>query len=69
MERIKENFWVDVILMLVTIAAGVLLIPAMGVVGAAWTTLISAMTSSILRTVLLFKFLGEKPLVGGLLNG
>ena len=68
MERIKENFWVDVILMLVTITAAVLLIRPLGVVGAAWTTLISASTSAILRTILLATFLCEKPQTGGLIN-
>ena len=37
MERIKENFWVDVILMVVTITAALLLILPLGVLGAAWT--------------------------------
>jgi O-antigen/teichoic acid export membrane protein len=68
LERIKENFWVDVILMLVTITAAILLIPPMGVVGAAWTTLIGASTSAILRTILLVAFLRETPQVGGLAN-
>lgn len=68
MERIKENFCVDVVLMLVTITAAILLIPSTGVVGAAWTTLIGASTSAILRTILLVTFLREKPQIGGLLN-
>lgn len=67
-ERIKENFWVDVILMLVTITAAILLVPQLGVVGAAWTTLIGASTSATLRTILLVTFLREKPQVGGLVN-
>jgi len=67
-ERIKENFWVDVILMLVTITAAILLIRPLGVVGAAWTTLISSSTSAILRTILLVVFLREKPEIGGLAN-
>ena len=68
MERIKENFWVDVILMLVTITAALLLIRPYGVVGAAWTALIGASTSAILRTILLVTFLREKPQIGGLAN-
>ncbi len=67
-ERIKENFWVDVILMLVTITAAVLLIQPLGVVGAAWTTLIGSATSATLRSALLVRFLREKPQVGGLVN-
>ncbi len=65
MEKIKANFWVDVILMVVTITAAVLLIEPLGVVGAAWTTLIGSATSAILRTVLVAKFLGEQPVIGG----
>jgi len=61
MERIKENFWVDVILMLVTITAAILLIRPFGVVGAAWTTLISSATGAILRTILLVTFLRQPP--------
>ena len=67
-ERIKENFWVDVILMLVTITAAIFLIRPLGVIGAAWTTLISSSTSAILRTILLVVFLREKPEIGGLAN-
>ena len=65
MEKIKANFGVDVILMLVTIAAAFLLIFPYGVVGAAWTTLIGAATSAVLRSGLVFKFLRERPAVGG----
>ena len=65
MEKIKANFWVDVVLMLVTITAALILIPKLGLVGAAWTSLIGSATSAILRTVLVGKFLGEKPLTGG----
>lgn len=68
LERIKENFWVDVILMLVTITAALLLIRPLGVVGAAWTALISSATSATLRTILLVAFLREKPQIGGLVN-
>jgi O-antigen/teichoic acid export membrane protein len=60
MERIKANFWVDVILMLVTITAAVLLIRPLGVLGAAWTTLIGSATGAILRSVLLVTFLRQK---------
>ena len=65
MEKIKANFWIDVVLMLVTITAAVALIQPLGVLGAAWTTLIGAATSAILRTVLVAKFLSEKSLIGG----
>ena len=65
MEKIKANFWVDVVLMLVTITAALILIPKLGLIGAAWTSLIGSATSAILRTVLVGKFLGEKPLTGG----
>jgi len=68
MERIKENFWVDLILMLITITAALLLIGPYGVLGAAWTTLIAASTGAILRTILLFTFLRRKPQSGGLAN-
>ena len=64
MEKIKPNFYVDVILMLVTIVAAALLIYPYGVVGAAWTTLIGSMVGSTLRSGLLFKFLGEEITVG-----
>ncbi len=65
MEKIKANFWVDVVLMIVTITAALALIQPLGVVGAAWTTLIGSATSAILRTVLVAKFLGENPTIGG----
>jgi O-antigen/teichoic acid export membrane protein len=65
MERIKANFWVDVILMVITITSALLLIHPYGVFGAAWTTLIAASTSAILRSVLLMTFLGWKSSVGG----
>lgn len=64
MEKIKANFWIDVILMLVTITAAVALIQPLGVLGAAWTTLIGAATSAILRTLMVVKFLGEEPPLG-----
>ena len=65
MERIKENFWVDVILMLVTVTAAVLLIQPLGVLGAAWTTLIGAATSAIFRSILLVTFLRRGSRVEG----
>ena len=65
MERIKENFYVDVILMLVTITAALLLVDSLGVLGAAWTTLISSATGAILRSGLLVKFLRQEPHSGG----
>lgn len=64
MEKIKANFWVDVILMLVTITAAALLIYPYGVLGAAWTTLIGSSISALLRSGLLVKFLNEAPTVG-----
>ena len=65
MEKIKANFYVDVILMLVTITAAVLLIFPYGVVGAAWTTLIGSAVSAVLRSGLVFKFLSANPTAGG----
>ena len=65
MERIKENFYVDVILMFVSITAALLLIEPLGVLGAAWTTLIGAATCAILRTILLVTFLRQEPHSGG----
>ena len=61
MEKIKANFGADVILMLVTISAALLLIKPYGVEGAAWTTLIGAVVGSGLRSGLLIKFLNEEP--------
>ena len=65
MEKIKANFFVDVILMLITITAAVLLIFPYGVVGAALTSLIGSLVSSTLRSGLLIKFLNEEPVLGG----
>ena len=65
MERIKENFWVDVILMCITVTAAVLLIRPLGVLGAAWTTLIGSAVSAILRSLLLVTFLSQEPHSGG----
>ena len=64
MEKIKANFFVDVILMVITITAAVVLIYSYGVVGAAWTTLIGSLTCAILRSGLLFKFLAESKVKG-----
>lgn len=60
MERVKENFWVDVILMVVTITAAIVLIYPFGVTGAAWTAFASAVTSAALRFVLLIVFLNRE---------
>ena len=59
MERIKANFWIDVVLMFVTITAAILLIKPLGVWGAAWTFLIGSVTGAVLRSILVVKFLGE----------
>ena len=61
MEKIKANFVVDVILMVITITAAVLLISTYGLLGVAWTTLIGSFTCAVLRSGLLFKFLAESP--------
>jgi len=65
MERIKANFWVDVVLMVITIVASLLLIEPLGVLGAAWTTLIGSVTGSVLRSILLVTFLRQQPESGG----
>ena len=65
MEKIKANFWIDVVLMFVTITAAIALIQPLGVLGAAWTTLVGSTTSAILRTAFVVKFLSEKPMTGG----
>ena len=64
MEKIKANFFVDVILMVITITAAVLLIYPYGVVGAAWTSLVGSFICATLRSGLLFKFLGESKVKG-----
>jgi len=61
MEKIKANFGVDVILMLVTISAALLLIKPYGAAGAAWTTLIGSVVGAVLRSGLLIKFLNQEP--------
>jgi len=57
MERIKENFWVDVVQMVITVSAAFLLIPSYGLLGAALTTLVNSTTSATLRSGLLASFL------------
>ena len=68
MERIKENFWIDVVLMVITITAALLLIQPHGVLGVAWTTLIGSVTGAILRSILLAIFLRQES-SSGALNG
>ena len=53
LEKIKANFWIDVVLMIITVVSAVLLILPFGVMGAVWTTLISSATSASLRLILL----------------
>ena len=65
MEKIKANFYVDVILMLATITSAALLIYPYGVIGAAWTALIGSVVGSGLRSGLLVKFLSEAISDGG----
>ncbi len=57
MEKIKANFWVDVILMLVSITAAILLINSFGLLGAVWASLVGSFTSALLRFVLLIVFM------------
>ena len=60
MERIKANFWVDLILMIIVITVAILLIFPMGVMGAVWTTLIGSACSAVMRLVLLVVFLNRE---------
>ena len=60
MERIKANFWVDLILMIIAITVAILLIFPMGVMGAVWTTLIGSACSAVMRLVLLVVFLNRE---------
>lgn len=60
MERMKANFWVDVVLMAVTITVAICLIFPYGVMGAVFTSLVSAATSAVLRFVLLVIFLNSE---------
>ncbi len=62
--RIKANFWVDVILMIVVITAAVLLVNPLGVMGAVWTSLIGTVVSATLRFALLLVFLHRDTAVG-----
>ena len=57
LEKIKANFWIDVVLMIVTISAAVFLVLPFGVIGAVWTSLISSLTSALLRFILLIVYL------------
>ena len=57
LEKIKANFWIDVVLMIVSVAAAVLLILPFGFIGAVWTSLIISLTSALLRFVLLTVYL------------
>ena len=60
MERIKANFGVDAILMVITITVAILLIFPFGVMGAVWTSLVGAVTSAVLRFGLLLVFLNRE---------
>jgi len=60
MERIKANFWVDLILMFVTITVAILLVFPLGVMGAVWTALIGSAASAVMRYVLLIIFLNRE---------
>lgn len=60
MERIRENFYVDAILMVVTITVAILLIPTFGLMGAVWTSLVGAATGAILRFAVLLVFLNRE---------
>ena len=57
LEKIKANFWLDVVLMIVSVSAAVLLILPFGFVGAVWTSLIISLTSALLRFILLTVYL------------
>ena len=57
LEKIKANFWIDVVLMIVSVTAAVLLVLPFGVIGAVWTSLISSLTSALLRFILLTVYL------------
>jgi len=60
MEKIKANFYADVVLMVVTLTSVVLLVYPYGVMGAVWTTLINSLVSAALRSGLLTMFLSRK---------
>ena len=57
LEKIKANFWLDVVLMIVSVAAAVLLVLPFGFIGAVWTSLIISLTSALLRFILLAAYL------------
>ena len=65
MERIKANFWVDVVLMFITITVAILLVFPLGVMGAVWTALIGSVISAVMRYVLLIIFINREMNVGG----
>ena len=57
MERIKENFYVDICLMIFALIAMACLISPLGIVGAAWTSAASAIFNAVTRTSVLRHFL------------
>ena len=57
LEKIKANFWLDVVLMIVSVAAAVLLVLPFGFIGAVWTSLIISLTSALFRFILLTVYL------------
>jgi len=60
MEKIKANFWIDVVLMVVTLTVALLLIIPFGLMGAIWTTLVTGFTGASLRFILLFIYLNRE---------
>ena len=65
LEQIKPNFFIDVILLVVTLIAAVLLVIPYGILGAAWTTLIASAVSASLRTVAVIYFLQQRSKIEG----
>ena len=57
LEKIKANFWIDVVLMIVSVTAAVLLVLPFGFIGAVWTSLIISLTSALFRFILLTVYL------------
>lgn len=57
MERIKENFYVDICLMIFALIAMACLVSPLGIVGAAWTSAASAIFSAVARLGVLRHFL------------
>ena len=53
LEKIKANFWIDVVLMIGSVIAAVMLVVPFGFIGAVWTSLIISLTSALLRFILL----------------